>query len=80
MEVKKIVEKWEIWNKEEEAARSEEEAKKMVSEYFHKQIHVFSKKASERMLTRKLQNYTIDMKERFILRKRKVYLLSREER
>ena len=36
MEVKKIVEKWEIWNKEEEAARSEEEAKKMVSEYFHK--------------------------------------------
>ena len=30
--VKKIVEKWEIWDKEEEAVRSEEEAKKLVLE------------------------------------------------
>jgi len=27
MEVKKIAEKWEIWNEEEEIAKSEEEAK-----------------------------------------------------
>ena len=32
------------------------------------------------MTTRKLWNYTIDMKEEFVLRKRKVYPLSREER
>ena len=35
MKVKRIVEEWEIWDKEEEAARSEEEAKKMVPEKFH---------------------------------------------
>ena len=35
MEVKKIAEEWEIWDKEKEAARLEEEAKKMVSEKFH---------------------------------------------
>jgi len=31
MKVKKVVEKWEIWNDEEKAAKSEEEAKKLVS-------------------------------------------------
>jgi len=35
IEVKKVVEEWEIWDDEEEAARSEEEAKKMVLEKFH---------------------------------------------
>jgi len=35
MEVKKVVEKWEIWGEEEEAARSEEKVKKMVHEKFH---------------------------------------------
>lgn len=32
VEVKRVAEEWEIWNKEEEAAKSEEEAKKMVKE------------------------------------------------
>ena len=32
------------------------------------------------MFTRKLWNYTIDIKEGFVLRKEKMYLLSREER
>ena len=35
MEIKKVVEEWEIWD-EEEAAKSEEEAKRMVPEKFHK--------------------------------------------
>ena len=61
-------------------ARSEEEAKKLVPEKFHKWIKVFGRKASKRMLTRKIWNYTIDMKEGFVLRKGKVYPLSREER
>jgi len=74
------VEEWEIWDKEEEVARSEEEAKKLVPEKFHKWIKVFGKKQSEQMPTRKIWNHTIDMKEGFVLRKGKVYLLSREER
>jgi len=54
MEVKKVVEKWKIWDEEEEAARSEVEAKKLVPEQFHKWIKVFRKKQSERMPTRKV--------------------------
>ena len=46
----KITEEWEIWDEKEEAAKSKEEAKKLVSQRFHKWIHVFGKKASERML------------------------------
>jgi len=41
---------------------------------------VFGKKQSERMPTRKLWNYAIDVKEGFVLRKGKMYLLLREER
>jgi len=41
---------------------------------------VFRKKASERIPTRKIWDHTINMKKGFILRKRKVYSLSREER
>jgi len=54
VEVKKVVEEWEIWDEEEEAAKSEMEIKKLVPEKFHKWIKVFGKKQSERMLTRKL--------------------------
>ena len=36
MEVKKIAEEWEIWDKEEEAVKLEEEMKKLVLEKFHK--------------------------------------------
>jgi len=41
---------------------------------------VFGKKQSERMPTRKLWDHVIDIKEGFMLRKGKVYPLSREER
>jgi len=36
MEVRKVAEKWEIWDEEEEAAKSEAEARKLVPEKFHK--------------------------------------------
>jgi len=52
----------------------------LVSEQFHKWIKVFGKKQSERMPTRKIWDYAIDIKERFVPRKGKVYPLSREER
>ena len=52
----------------------------MVLEKFHPWIKVFRKKQLERMLMRKVWDYAIDMKEGFVPRKGKVYLLSREER
>jgi len=79
MEVKKIAEEWEIWEEEEEAARSEAEAKKLVSERFHEWIKVFGKKQSERMPTRKVWDHAIDVKEGFVPKKGKVYPL-REKR
>jgi len=80
VEVKKVAEEWEILDKKEEVARSEKEANKLVPEKFHRWIKVFGKKQSERMLTRKMWDHAIDIKEGFVPRKRKVYLLSREER
>ena len=80
VEVRKVVEEWEIWDEKEEAAKSEEEAKKLVLERFHRWIKVFGKKQSERMPMRKLWDHTIDVKEGFMPRKGKVYPLSREER
>ena len=53
IEVKKVVEEWEIWDEEEEVVRSEKEVKKLVPEKFHKWIKVFGKKQSEQMPTRK---------------------------
>ena len=80
MEVRKVAEEWEIWDEEEEAAKSEVEAKKLVLEKFHRWIKVFRKKQSERMPTRKVWDHVIDVKEGFMPRKGKVYPLSREER
>ena len=80
MKVRKVAEEWEIWDEEEEVARLEVEAKELVPEKFHKWIKVFGKKQSERMLTRKVWDHAIDIKEGFVPRKGKVYLLSREER
>ena len=80
MEVRKVAEEWKIWDEEEEAAKSEEEAKKLVPERFHKWIKVFGKKQLERMPMRKLWDHAIEVKERFMPRKGKVYPLSREER
>ena len=54
VKVKRVAEKWEIWDEEEEAARSEEEAKKLVPEKFHRWIKVFGKKQLEQMPTRKI--------------------------
>jgi len=66
VEVRKIVEEWEIWDEEEEAAKSEAEARRLVPEKFHRWIKIFGKKQSERMLTRKLWDHAIDMKKGFM--------------
>ena len=66
IEIKKIAEEWEIWDNKEEVAKSEKEAKKLVLECFHKWIHMFGKKQSERMPTRKLWDYVIETKKGFV--------------
>ena len=63
VEVKRVAEEWEIWDEEEEAAKSEVEAKKMVPEKFYKWIKVFGKKQSESMPTRKVWDHAINIKE-----------------
>jgi len=75
-----VAEEWEIWDKEEEAAKLEEEAKRLVLERFHKWIKVFGKKQLERTPIRKISDHAIDINEGFVLRKGKVYPLSREEK
>ena len=75
MEVKRVVEEWEIWDEGEEA-----KVKNLVPEKFHKWIKVFGKKQSERMPMRKVWDHMIEIKEGFVLRKEKVYPLLREER
>ena len=55
------------------------EAKKLVSKKFHRWIKVFRKKQSERMPIRKVWDHPIEVKKGFVLRKGKMYPLSREE-
>ena len=80
IEIKKIVEKWKIWDKKKKAAKSEEEAKELVSQIFYQQIYVFGKKVSERMLIKKMQDYVIELKKGFVPRKKMIYPLSNEKR
>ena len=54
MEANKVAEEQKIQNKEKEVVKSEKEAKKLVSPKFHKWIHIFRKKMSERMPIRKM--------------------------
>ena len=74
VEVKRVVEEWEIWDEEKEVAKSEVEMRKLVPEKFHKWIKVFGKKQLEWMPTRKVWDHVIEMKEGFVPRKGKVYL------
>jgi len=69
VEIKRIAEEWEIWDEEEEVARSEEEAKELVPERFHQWIKMFGKKQSERMPTRKMWDHVIEVKKGFVPRK-----------
>ena len=52
----------------------------MVPRRFHKYLKVFEKKNLERMLTRKIWDYAIDLREGFVPKKGKIYPLSRVER
>jgi len=66
--------------KDEEVVKLEKETKKLVPPRFHKWIYVFGKKASERMLMRKIQDHTIYVRKVFVPSKGKVYTLKERER
>jgi len=53
VEVKWLVEKWEIWDEKEKTARSEE-VNKLILPKFHKWIKVFGEMMSEWMLMKKI--------------------------
>ena len=56
-EVKKVAKEWEIWDDDDEVAKSEKETKQLVLERFHKWMYVFDKKASEKKCLQ--ENYEI---------------------
>ena len=57
-----------------------EKVRKIVLQRFHKWLKVFEKAESKRIPVRKPWNYTINLREDFVLRKRRTYLISREEK
>jgi len=75
--IKRILTEKEEEEKDEIEIRATEE---MVPRRFHKYLKVFEKKDSERMPTRKTWDHAIDLKEGFVLKKGKIYPLSRIER
>jgi len=60
--------------------KDEKVLKKLVLKRFWRWKKVFGKKESERIPVQKAWDYTIELKERFVPKKEKVYSLSREER
>jgi len=70
----------ENWGREEEMEENHRKIKEMVPKKFLKWRKVFGKVESERMLTRKIWDHAIDLKETFKPPKGKIYSLSKNER
>jgi len=64
----------------EEVELDKEKVKEIVPQKFHKWLKVFGKVESEMMLKRKPWDHTINLKENFIPKKRRTYLISRQEK
>jgi len=64
----------------EEVELDKKKVKEIVPQKFHKWLKVFGKVESERMLTRKPWDHTINLKENFIPKKGRTYLISRQEK
>ena len=84
LEEERIV-RWAVDNKENQRREKEVETdykkiKKIVPQKFLKWRKIFGKIESEKMLTRKIWDYTIDLKEVLKSRKGRIYLLSKNER
>ena len=57
-----------------------EKVRKMVPQRFHKWLKVFEKMESERMPVKKPWDHAINLREDFVPRKERTYLISREEK
>ena len=84
LEKEKIV-RWAIDDKKDQRREKKvvvdyRKIKKMVLQKFLKQKKVFGKVESEKMLTRKVWDYAIDLKEMFKPKKGKIYPLSKNEK
>ena len=84
LEEERIV-RWAVDNKENQRREKEVETdykkiKKIVPQKFLKWRKIFGKIESEKMLTRKIWDYTIDLKEVLKSRKGRIYLLSKNKR
>ena len=75
--VRIVAEKEEELHKEDMIVRKTEE---IVPRWFHKYLKVFEKKDSEKMPMKKAWDHVIDLREGFLLKKGKIYPLSRVER
>ena len=80
MAIARIVEEKEEERDEEEDLIELRTVEEMVPRWFYKYLKVFKKKKSERMLIRKTWDHAIYLREGFVLKKRKIYPLSRVER
>jgi len=67
-------------NFDKEINLNRKKVEKMVPQKFHKWLKVFRKAKSERMLTRKPWDYMFNLKEDFIPKKGRTYLMSRQEK
>ena len=80
MVIARIVEKKEEERDEKENLIELRTVEEMVPRWFHKYLKVFEKKESERILMKKTWDHTIDLREGFVPKKEKIYLLLRVER
>jgi len=64
----------------EEIELDREKVKEMVPQRFHKWLKVFEKVESERMLMRKTWDHAINLKEDFVPKKERTYLMPRQEK
>jgi len=70
----------EDWEKKEEVAVDHRKIEEIVLQKFLKWKKMFGKVELKRMLTRKVWDHTIDLKETFKPKKRKIYPLSKNEK
>ena len=80
VEEEKMIKRILTEKKEEEDVMEVRMTEEMVPRRFYKYLKVFEKKDSERMLTKKIWDHAIDLKEGFVPKKGKIYPLSRIER
>ena len=78
--MRQAVDNKEDWKKKKEVAVDHRKIEEIVLQKFLKWKKIFGKVESERMLTRKVWDHTIDLKETFKPKKRKIYPLSKNEK